>query len=87
MLEELLEQLGTTAATPEADHLLSVWYEGGTHYLPEYQAQTFHHMVYQLLLMSSRAHWDIYTEVELLTTRVKKDEEDWEKLKQLLKYI
>ena len=38
-----------TTATPTADHILPVRDKGETYYLPEEQAQTFHHTVAQLL--------------------------------------
>jgi hypothetical protein len=52
------------------------------------QARAFHHDVVQLLSASSRSRKDIQTEVTFLTTRVKHpDEDDWVKLKRLLRYI
>lgn len=48
----------------------------------------FHHTVAQLLFMSARARRDIQTAVAFLTTRVKSpDEDDWGKLKRVLKYL
>lgn len=45
-------------------------------------------MVAQLLFLSSRARRDIQTPVDFLTTRVKNlDEDDWGKLKRVLKYL
>ncbi len=42
----------------------------------------------QLLFMSTRARQDIQTAVAFLTTRVKNpDENDWGKLKRVLKYL
>ena len=42
----------------------------------------------QLLFMATRARWDIQTAVSFLTTRVKSpDEDDWGKLKWVLKYL
>ncbi len=56
--------------------------------LPEKQATAFHHTVTQLLFLSTRARRDIQTTVVFLTTRVKEpDEDNWEKLKQVLKYL
>ena len=73
------------AATPAAENIFKVCYERKTKYLPEDQAQTFHNTVAQLLFMSAREHWGIYTLVELLTKRVKKSyEDDWGKLKHVL---
>ena len=54
VLQEFPEQLGTTAATPAAEHLFMVWDEGKTQHLSKDQEQTFHHTVLQLLSMSSR---------------------------------
>jgi len=48
----------------------------------------FHHTVAQLLFMATRARRDIQTAVAFLTTRVKNpDEDDWGKLKRVLKYL
>jgi hypothetical protein len=48
----------------------------------------FHHTVAQLLFMLTKARRDIRTAVAFLTTRVKRsDEDDWGKLKQVLKYL
>jgi hypothetical protein len=51
-------------------------------------ADAFHHTVYQLLFAANCVHWDIQTAVSFLTTRVQApDEDDWVKLKQILKYL
>ena len=51
-------------------------------------ADAFHHTAYQLLFAANFAHRDIQTAVSFLTTRVQSpDEDDWEKLKQILKYL
>ena len=63
MLQEFKEKLGMAAATPEADHLFMVRDEGETHYIPEEQANNFHHTVVQLLFMSARERLDIQTAV------------------------
>ena len=88
MLEVFPEQFSTTADTPASDHLFMVWYEGKIQYLTGEQVQTFHHTIAQLLFMSSTACQDIQTAVAFLTKRIKNPyENDWVKLKQLLKYI
>jgi hypothetical protein len=54
------------------------------------QALAFHHTVAQLLFMATGARQDIQTAVAffILTTRVKSpDEDDWGKLKRVLKYL
>jgi hypothetical protein len=51
-------------------------------------ADAFHHTAYQLLFAANFAHRDIQTAVSFLTTRVQSpDEDDWEKLKRILKYL
>jgi len=56
--------------------------------IPEEQVRIFHHTVAQLLFLSGRARPDIKTAVAFLTTRVKEpDEDDWGKLKRVLKYL
>ena len=56
--------------------------------LKEAQALAFHHTVAQLLFMATRARRDIQTAVAFLTTRVKNpDEDNWGKLKRVLKYL
>jgi hypothetical protein len=51
-------------------------------------ADAFHHTVYQLLFAANCVHQDIQTAVSFLATRAQSpDEDDWEKLKQILKYL
>ncbi len=76
------------AATPAADHLFTVRDEKEARALEEERALVFHHTVSQLLFMLARARRDIQTAVAFLTTRVKSpDEDDWRKLKRVLKYL
>jgi hypothetical protein len=52
------------------------------------QADIFHHTVYQLQFAENRAHQDIQMAVSFLTTQVQApDEDDWGKLKRVLKYL
>lgn len=82
------EDLGAIAPSPGADHLFKIRDEEEATYLPEEQAILFHHIVAQLLFVTSRARRDIQTAIAFLTTRVKKpDEDDWGKLKRVLKYL
>ena len=54
--------------------------------LSEEMAVVFHHNIVQLLFLSGWAWHDIQTLVLFLTTRFKSpDEDDWKKLKQVLK--
>ena len=50
--------------------------------------QAFHHMMAQLLFLCMQARRDILTVVAFLTTRAKEpDEDDWGKLKRVLRYL
>jgi hypothetical protein len=76
------------AATPVADHLFNIRDKKETRSLEEERALAFHRTVAQLLFMLTKARWDIQTAVAFLTTRMKSpDEENWGKLKQVLKYL
>ena len=56
--------------------------------LEEERALAVHHTVAQLLFMCTRARQDMQTAVAFLTTRVKvTDEDNWGKLKWVLKYL
>ena len=56
--------------------------------IEEDRARAFHHAVAQLLFVTMRCRRDIQTAVAFLSTRVKEpDEDDWGKLKRLLKYL
>ena len=84
------EKVTGSAASPAQDHLFKVRDESDPDYKPltEDLAQSFHHTTAQLLFMCSRARRDIQTAVAFLTTRVKKpDQDDWGKLKRVLKYL
>jgi hypothetical protein len=72
---------------PAADHLFKIRAPLEACLLPEQQAIAFHHTVAQLLFLS-RVRRNIQTAVDFLTTRVKApDEDDWGKVKRLLKYL
>ena len=71
-----------------ANHLFSIRDADKAKYLPEENTIAFHHTAAQLLFLNLRARRDIQTSVLCLTTRVKKpDEDDWGKLKRVLKYL
>ncbi len=76
------------SSTPAADHLFTVRPQHEASFLPtEEQARSFHHTTAQLLFLS-RVQRDIQPTIAFLTTRVKQpDEDDWGKLKRLLKYL
>ena len=82
------EKVTGSVASPAQDHLFKVRDESDPDYRPltEDLAQSFHHTTAQLLFMCSGARRDIQTTVAFLTTRVKKpDQDDWGKLKRVLK--
>ena len=73
---------------PAAEHLFDVREDKKYKLLPEEQAQEFHRTTDQLFFMCARARPDIRTAVSFLCTRYKEpDEDDWGKLKQVLKYL
>lgn len=77
-----------SASTPATHHLFKVRDEQDAEKLPEEQASDFHQTVAQLLFLSDWAHWDIQTTVAFLTMMVKSSDEDhWEKVKRVLKYL
>ena len=88
VIREFPERITGSAATPSADHLFHVRKDSKAKLIEEKRAQQFHTTVFQLLLLSSRARQDIQTAVAFLTTQVKNpDEDDWGKLRSVLKYI
>jgi hypothetical protein len=86
------EEIGRASSTPASEHLFQVCNPEETEkmgkFLPPEKAEQFHHSVAQLLFVSSKVRRDIQTPVAFLTTRVKRpDEDDWGKLKRVLKYL
>jgi hypothetical protein len=81
------EQITGVQSTPAGYRLFQVRPPDEATYLPEEQARAFHHTTAQLLFLSRVRH-DIQTTIAFLTTRVKKpDNDDWGKLKRVLKYL
>ena len=72
ILEEFVEVIKKTAATPARDNLFLVRAEELAEQLPEELAVAFHHVVAQLLFLSQRARRDIQLPVSFMTRRVKK---------------
>jgi hypothetical protein len=88
VISEFPEMITGKSATPAAEHLFTIREDKDARPLNEEQALAFHHMVAQLLFMATRVRRDIQTAVAFLTTRVKNpDEDDWRKLKHVLKYL
>ena len=87
IIKEFPKEIIFSASTPASVHLFQVQ-DKNTIMLPEDQAIAFHHTVAQLLFVSAGARWNIQTLVAFLTTWVNcPDEDDWGKLKRVLKYL
>ena len=81
------EKITGVQSTPAGDRLFQVCPPTEATFLPEEQARAFHHTTAQLLFLS-RVRRDIQTTVAFLTTRVKcPDNDDWGKLRRVLKYL
>jgi hypothetical protein len=90
ILEDFPEEITSGAPTPHTDYLFKIRDKDDPNYkaLPEEQKLAFHHAVAQLLYLCQRARRDIQTPVSFLTTRVREpDEDDWGKVKRVLKYL
>jgi hypothetical protein len=88
VIHEFPKAITGTATSPVADHLFDVRYDQERFPLEEGRAITFHHSMAHLIFACTRSRKDIQTAMAFLTTRVRSlDEDDWEKLKRVLKYI
>jgi hypothetical protein len=88
VISEFLEMISKKAATSAGDLLFQIRGVKEAKALEEERLLAFHHTAAQLLFMATRARRDIQTVVAFLTTQVKTpDEDDWGKLKQVLKYL
>ena len=86
VIDSFPEQITGVSATPATDKLFAIRQDDRP--LPEEQALHFHHVTAQLLYASMRVRRDRQTTVAFLTTRVKSPgEDDWGKLKRVLKYL
>ena len=86
MIDDVSSELKPTgtAETPAADDLFAV---GDSPSLDPARAEEFHTIVAKGLFACKRARPDIHTAIAVLCTRVKNpNEDDWRKLKRLLKY-
>ena len=82
------EEIKSVAATPTAEHLFDVCEDNKDKILPEEQALAFHYTTAQLLFLSVHTRPDTHTTVSFLYTRTRApDEDDWGKLKRVLKYL
>jgi hypothetical protein len=88
VISEFPEMISGKAATPAGNHLFHIREGKEAKALEEERSLAFHHTIAQLLFMATRARRDIQTAVAFLTTQVKNpDEDDWGKLKWVLKYL
>ena len=90
MIDEFPEQFPKTAGTPADEHLFTVRGDDDPRRRPlgEKQAVTFHRIVTMLLFLVVRPRRDCRTAVAFLSTRVKEpDEDNWGKLRRLLRYL
>jgi hypothetical protein len=88
VIEAFPEQIVGKSATPARDRLFDIRDKKDRKLLEEERAVAFHHTTAQLLFMVTRARRDIQMAVAFLTTRVKSpDEDDWVKLKRILRYL
>jgi hypothetical protein len=88
VITDFPEEITGTATSPVVAHLFDV--RGGKDWvlLEEERAIAFHHTVAQLLFACPRAQKDIQPTVAFLTTWVRSlDEDNWNKLKRVLRYI
>ena len=78
---------GETAATPAGEDLFGQK-SSIDKKLPQDKAEAFHTTVAQGLFLTKRGRPDIHTGITFLCTRVQQpNEEDWEKLMRLMKYM
>ena len=93
VIEEFPEKIDKTATTGGGDNLYKIRDPDDPKlphdfYLPEKQAQAFHHTLAQLLFVSQWPRRDLQPYVSFLSKRVKRpDQDNWEKMKWLLQYV
>eukprot|EP00956_Cyclotella_meneghiniana_P002567 scaffold3022_cov42-Cyclotella_meneghiniana.AAC.3 len=92
IFKDFPEDIGKSSQTPASENLFKIRdpeeNDKSKKWLDPERTKDFHHTVAQLLFVSTRVRRDIQTAVAFLTTRVKKpDQDDWGKLKRVLKYL
>ncbi len=88
VITDFIEDIHGNAATPVGENLFQIRDGQDRVRLDSKRAQAFHSTVAQLLFITMRCRRDIQTAVAFLTTPVKDlDEDDWIKLRQVLKYL
>ena len=82
------KQIMSTANAPAAEYLFDVREDTKSIKLSGTQAIDFHHNVTKLLFICNRTRHEIQTPIMFLTTREQEPEEDdWGKLKRVVKYL
>ena len=82
------QEITETPETPAASNLFNVRDKNERELLDKTWAQAFHHTVSQLLFTGIRCRKDAQTEINFLTTRVKRpDEDNCKKLRRLIGYL
>ena len=88
MIDEFPEPITYSAASPATDYLYTIRNPNEAKPLDTSRKAAFVHTVAQGIFLSKRARRDIQNAVAFLSTRVKNpDEDDWGKLKRLLRYL
>jgi hypothetical protein len=88
VIEDFPEVFTGLSETPAAKNLFEVRPDKCGIFLDEERAQSLHYVIVKLLFSSSRSRKDIQTVVAFLTTIVKSPgEDDWGKVKRVLRYI
>eukprot|EP00956_Cyclotella_meneghiniana_P009212 scaffold12647_cov40-Cyclotella_meneghiniana.AAC.1 len=92
IFKDFPEDIGKSSQTLASENLFKIRdpeeNDKSKKWLDPERTKDFHHSVAQLLFVSTRVRRDIQTAVAFLTTRVKKpDQDDWGKLKRVLKYL
>jgi hypothetical protein len=70
VISDFPKSITTSCASPAGDHLFTMRDAGKAKFLPEKQAQAFHHTVAQLLFLCKRTQCVIQTAISFLTTQL-----------------
>jgi hypothetical protein len=82
------KSITTSCTSLTGNHLFTIPDAAEAKFLPEEQAQAFHHTVAQLLFLCKHTQCNIQTAVLFLTIHIKDpDKGDWEKLKRVLQFL
>ena len=83
-----MTDLNGKAESPAAENIYTIWEECNDKKLDKKIGTEFYHAVALLLFACPRSSKDTQTSIYFFTTRVNDpDEDDWRKLKRLLRYV